>query len=150
MKKSIFNFIALITLVMVFTACEKRVSEEAHDIHWDRDVCDRCKMVISGRKHAVQVINPESGDMYKFDDIGCAILWFKENNITWKDSAKIWTIDVNTGKWINAKKSYYDTVHKTPMGYGFSANDKKESITDETSEKIDFAEMSKRVIERGR
>ncbi|RXI24615.1 hypothetical protein CP959_10305, partial [Aliarcobacter skirrowii CCUG 10374] len=79
-----------------------------------------------------------------------AILWFKENKISWKDKAKIWITDVKTSKWIDARSAFYDTVHKTPMAYGFSANEKKESITEKNSEIIDFKEVEKRVLEKGR
>ncbi|QDF28180.1 nitrous oxide reductase accessory protein NosL [Halarcobacter anaerophilus] len=148
MKKNILNTGILVVLIMVFMACEKKDSNNPHEMHWDRDMCVRCKMVISNRKHAVQVINPESNKVYKFDDLGCAIKWFRENDIGWEDNAKIWITDVKSGKWIDAKKAYYDTTHNTPMAYGFSANEKKQSITDNTSEVLDFNEVKKRILER--
>ncbi len=141
---------AALTLMPILTACEKETIKGPRKIHWDRDMCARCKMVISERNHAAQVLNEKTGKSYVFDDIGCVILWFKEENIEWKDSAKIWITDVKTSEWIDARTAYYDTVHKTPMAYGFSANASKESITDKNSEIIDFNEMSKRVLERGR
>jgi len=141
---------AVLALMPVFSACQKEIETGPKKIHWDRDMCERCKMVISERNHAAQVLNEENGRRYMFDDIGCVILWFKEENITWKDSAKIWITDVKTSKWIDARTAYYDTIHQTPMAYGFSANEKKESITNKHSEIIDFNEMSKRVLARGR
>lgn len=141
---------AALALMPIFTACEKEALDGPKKIHWDRDMCARCKMVISERNHAAQVLSEETGRRYVFDDIGCVILWFKEENITWKDSAKIWITDVKTGKWIDARTAFYDTIHKTPMAYGFSANEKKESITHKDSEILNFDEMSKRVLERGR
>lgn len=141
---------AALALMPLLSACEKEELKGPKKIHWDRDMCERCKMVVSERNHAAQVLNEKTGRRYVFDDIGCVILWFKEENIKWKDSAKIWITDVKTGKWIDARTAFYDTVHKTPMAYGFSANAKEESITDKSSEIINFDEMSKRVLARGR
>ena len=149
MFKNIFKLLGLISLVLVLSSCEKKISHEHHEVHWDRDMCDRCKMVVSERNHAAQVLNPQTGEAHMFDDIGCAILWFKEENIQWKDSAKIWITDVKTSKWIDARTAFYDNTHITPMAYGFSANEKKESI-EKGQEVIDFDEMSKRVLKMAR
>ena len=148
-RRSFLQGIAVFTLMPIFSACEKKISHEHEKMHWDRDMCVRCKMVISERNHAAQVLNQQTGEAYKFDDIGCVILWFKEENIQWKDSAKIWITDVKTSKWIDARTAYYDTFHITPMAYGFSANEKRESIK-EGSEIIDFNEMAKRVEKMAR
>ena len=145
------NFILLsgLGIPLFFTACEKKISGVFQEIKWDRDMCDRCKMVISDRKHAAQVINMKSGRVYKFDDIGCVPLWFKEENITWKESAKIWITDVDTGDWIDAKKAFYDDMTITPMAYGFAAHKTKEAIKPDL-EVFTFEDMEKRVLARGR
>ena len=102
--------------------CEKqKITTELHEVHWDRDMCERCKMVTSDRQYAVQVINPQNAKAYMFDDIGCALLWFNDENIRWKKQAKIWITDVDTKKWIDARKAYYDAGNMTPMAYGFAA-----------------------------
>ncbi len=149
MFKNIFRLLGLLSLVLILSSCEKKISHEHEKMHWDRDMCDRCKMVVSERNHAAQVVNQETGQAYKFDDIGCVVLWFKEESIQWKDSAKIWITDVKTSKWIDARTAHYDNLHSTPMAYGFSANENKESI-EEGSEVIDFNEMVKRVEKMAR
>eukprot|EP01029_Cantina_marsupialis_P004310 TRINITY_DN143502_c1_g1_i1.p1 TRINITY_DN143502_c1_g1~~TRINITY_DN143502_c1_g1_i1.p1 ORF type:complete len:150 (+),score=29.51 TRINITY_DN143502_c1_g1_i1:64-513(+) len=149
MLKIIIKSVFIFLLVLTSSGCEDEKVEKVHEMHWDRDMCDRCKMVISERKHGVQVINKKNNSVYKFDDIGCAISWFNEEKIDWKDDAKIWITDVDTGKWIDAKTAFYDTMTRTPMSYGFAAHETKESIRQEL-EKIDFIEMSKRVLERNR
>ena len=149
MNINIFKLFIPLVIMTLFLACEKKISTEIQNVHWDRDMCDRCKMVVSEKNHAVQVINPKTGRSYKFDDIGCVILWFKEDSIQWKNDAKIWIADIKTSKWIDARTAYYDTMNITPMAYGFGAHEKKESIQ-EGLEIIDFNEMSKRVLEIGR
>ncbi len=108
-------------LIVTLSGCEKRQSEGVATMHWDRDMCERCKMAISERKYAVQVQNPQTGKTYKFDDIGCAVLWFDEEKIPWKDEAKIWITDAKTGKWIDARTAIYTDDSITPMAFGFAA-----------------------------
>ncbi len=131
-----------------FSGCEKKDWHKPDTIHWDRDMCERCKMAISERKYAVEVIDPKTRKHYKFDDIGCAILWFKENQVPWEDRAIIWVKDGKTGQWIDARKAVYTTDKLTPMGYGFTAYaDKQEAGKGEV---VDYDEVKRRVIKIGR
>ena len=136
---------SLLLLIILFSGCEKKVKNGVAKVHWDRDMCARCVMVVSDRHNTAQVRNPKTGKIYMFDDIGCTILWFEEEKIQWKDKAIIWITDVNTGKWIDARTAFYDTENITPMAYGFSAHKTKDTIK-QNQEIIDFAEVSKRVI----
>ncbi|HHO65927.1 MAG TPA: hypothetical protein ENJ71_05360 [Epsilonproteobacteria bacterium] len=138
-------FFFSLLLVVGFGGCEKKqISTELQEVHWDRDMCERCKMVTSDRHHTVQVINPKTGKAHMFDDIGCALLWFKEENIAWEDQAKVWITDNETGKWIDARTAYYDAGNVTPMAYGFAAHEHKKSIQ-EGKEVISYDDLTKRV-----
>jgi len=134
--------------VATFGGCEKRDWRLPEKMHWDRDMCERCKMAISERKYAVDVVDPQTHRHYKFDDIGCAILWFKEEHLDWGDKAIIWIKDGKTGKWIDARKAWYSTNKITPMGYGFTAYANKADAG--SGEVIDFEEVKRRVIKIGR
>jgi len=146
-------FFLLFTLafnLLYFTGCDKKeVSTQPRAVHWDRDMCARCVMVVSDRKNTTQVINPKNGKVYMFDDIGCMILWFDNKKILWKDKAVIWITDAKTGKWIDARKAFYDTNNITPMAYGFVAHKSKDEIA-KGEEIIDFAEVARRVKKIGR
>jgi len=135
--------------VLTFSACEKKDMSGVAKVHWDRDMCARCVMVVSDRHNTTQARNPKTGKKYMFDDIGCMALWFEEENITWRESAIVWITDVETGEWIDAKKAYYDTENITPMAYGFSAHKSKESIK-EGQEIVDYDEVLRRVIKIGK
>ncbi len=121
MKKFKLLCLLLITIGLFFSGCEKKKIGGVEKIHWDRDMCERCKMAISERKFAFQIVNPKSGKTYKFDDIGCAILWMDEEKIPWKNKAILWITDAKTGKWINARKALYTDDSITPMAYGLAA-----------------------------
>jgi len=148
--RNLLTFLGLALFLIHFSGCEKRsISTNPAEVHWDRDMCVRCAMVVSDRKNTTQAINPENGKVYMFDDIGCMILWFQNENISWRDKAVIWITDANTGKWIDARKAFYDTENITPMAYGFSAHKSKDEIK-KRQEVIDFNEVVKRVKEIGR
>lgn len=142
-----FNWILLpiVVLLFGFTACEKKNPTELHSVHWDRDMCERCKMVVSDRQHAAQVINPATKRSYMYDDMGCAILWFDEEKIEWADKAKIWVTDISTGKWIDARTALYDTNNITSMAFGFGAHENNSTVKS-GEEIINFEEMSKRIF----
>jgi nitrous oxide reductase accessory protein NosL len=115
-------------IISIFSGCEKKIDTGLQEVHWDRDMCNLCKMVISERHYAVQVINPDSGKSYMFDDIGCAVLWFNEEDIPWENKALIYINDSISGDFIDARKAYYDTNSRTPMDYGFGAYKNKDDI----------------------
>jgi nitrous oxide reductase accessory protein NosL len=146
----IFLYLFSLTLILSFQGCDKKsINTNPHEVHWDRDMCTRCAMVVSDRDNTTQIINPANGEVYMFDDIGCMILWFDSEKILWKDKAVIWITNADTGKWINARKAYYDTENITPMAYGFAAHKSKDAIK-KGQEIIDYNEVIKRVREIGR
>ena len=124
------SFLLGILLLLGLNGCNSKPTDKMalHEVHWDRDMCERCKMVTSDRHHSVQIINPQTGRAYMFDDIGCALLWFDEEHIEWRDQAKIWITDSKSGKWIDARSAFYDSESITPMAYGLAAHEKKEDI----------------------
>ena len=72
------------------------------------------------------------------------VLWFEEEKIDFKDSAKIWITDAITGEWIDARSAFYSSENVTPMAFGFSAHASKESIK-EGSEILTYDEVVKRI-----
>jgi copper chaperone NosL len=116
-------------------------------VHWDRDMCSRCVMVVSDRHNTTQVVDPKTGKKYVFDDIGCMANWFKAENISWEDKAKIWITDVRSGEWIDARKAYYDTENVTPMASGFCASKLKTDIQKD-KEIIGYDEVVKRILKK--
>jgi len=146
---NLFKLILTSLILFFIQGCDSKISLDAKKVHWDRDMCERCKMVLSDRKFSAQVIHPDNGRKYAFDDIGCAILWFKEDRIAWADRAVIWVNHVKTGEWIDARKALYDVENITPMAYGFGAHLTKDSIAP-NQEIIGFDEVTRRVLKIGK
>jgi len=140
------RYFLLLALMLLFLACgEKQDTNKASEMHWDRDMCARCVMVVSDRHNTTQARDPKTGKQYMFDDIGCMAVWMRENNIAPSD-VDIWITDAPSGKWIDAKTaSYYTTENVTPMAFGFSAYKSKDSIKD-AKEIITYGEVINRVL----
>lgn len=114
------------------------------EVKWDREACERCRMVLSDRFHSAQVRHSpaeERSKVYKFDDIGCAMIWLQEQ--PWKDDAttEIWVNDHRTGAWIDGRKANYIEGETTPMEYGLGAQ--LEAVADGLS----FKQAKARVFE---
>jgi len=147
MRKISSIFFLFLSILII--GCKEKSKTDAIEVHWDRDMCARCVMVVSDRHNTTQVRNPNNGKTYMFDDIGCMVLWFRDHKQSWKDQAKIWITDAKTGKWIDARKAFYDTTTITPMAYGFSAHKNREDIP-KGEEVINFDEVEKRVLKIGK
>ncbi|WP_263833900.1 hypothetical protein [Sulfurospirillum oryzae] len=100
--------------------------------------CPECHMFIVGKKHTAQIVTGDSKTHF-FDDVGCAILWMKEQKIE-PQTVAMWVYSNDTNRYINAFKAAYSINDETPMHYGFGAYEqKKESM-------IDFNEMRLRML----
>ena len=93
-------------------------------VRWDRETCERCAMAVSDRYFSAQLRGGPPGAttrLYKFDDIGCAVIWLDQQ--PWKEDSRteIWVVDHRTGQWIDARKASYVTGKVTPMAYGLGA-----------------------------
>ena len=93
------------------------------EVKWDRDACERCRMVLSDRRHSAQVRNGINAKVFLFDDIGGAVLWLQDKD--WRDhpNTEIWVNDHRDGRWIDARSAYYLTGKLTPMQFGLGAQD---------------------------
>ncbi|MGA1599132.1 MAG: nitrous oxide reductase accessory protein NosL [bacterium] len=119
-RRTFFNACAVVVLTPWVGSCEQDNPQQLPiPLTWDRDVCTQCRMAISDRFHAAQVIAPQ-GKGHVFDDIGCALKWLKQSNFSGKE--RIWVSDVADGEWIEAKRANWRAGDETPMGYGFGAS----------------------------
>jgi hypothetical protein len=91
------------------------------EIVWDRDTCERCAMAIGDRRFAAQIRSGASGEVHKFDDLGCASLWLDEHRDGVGDRLEAWVRDLRGERWLDATASTYAPGLHTPMSYGFGA-----------------------------
>lgn len=123
-------------------------TDKKHTVHWDRDMCERCKMVVSDRKNTVRMQEANSKKYYVYDDIGCYIWWIERDGNFKGKVGEVVINDSQTGEWIDMKNALYTAGNISPMGYGFWAY--KKGTEPKDREILDFVEVKKRIIARGR
>ena len=116
--------VLLIFLFFGLVACNGDPGTGPVEVKWDRDACERCRMVLSDRKHSAQIRGgpaEKRARVYKFDDFGGAVLWLEQQ--PWKDDPRteFWVNDHRDGHWIDARSAHYVKGHITPMEYGLGA-----------------------------
>lgn len=83
------------------------------------DMCDYCKMAVSEKRYAAELIDAE-GKAFKFDDIGCM------SSFVQRDSAKAsayFVMDFEERQWIKAEDAFYVRSRElnTPMNGNVAA-----------------------------
>ena len=109
---------------LVLTACSEDPGSGAVTPKWDRDTCERCRMVLSDRFHSAQVRHGKPGKrsgVHLFDDIGCAVIWLQDKPWRTDLGTEVWVNDHRTGDWIDARAATYVKGQRTPMEYGLGA-----------------------------
>jgi copper chaperone NosL len=145
MLHEVYRAICLVMgAALLLAGCSGGPDTGPKEVKWDRDACERCRMVLSDRKHSAQVRWLPEGKrsrVMKFDDIGCAALWLEDK--PWKDavSTEIWVTDHRTGEWIDARSATYVKGHMTPMEYGLGAQ------SDAAENGLDYAQAVQHVQE---
>jgi nitrous oxide reductase accessory protein NosL len=139
------NFSKILILSLLLLGCDSKMDTSPKDAVLDRDVCHRCKMAISDKHYVSQIVNPKDAKRYFFDDIGCAILWMQEQNITWEQEAFIYVANAKNGEWLDAKKAVYSDKANSPMRFGFAAHFEKSENSD--VEYFSFEEVKQSVYE---
>ena len=101
--RRMFNLLMLILLV---AGCSQQADTGPVEVRWDRENCERCAMAVGDRNYSAQVRGgavETKTRVYKFDDIGCAVIWLDKQ--AWKDDSRteIWVTDYRSGDWIDAR-----------------------------------------------
>ena len=145
MRKLLTKLIAGFALLAV-SACIGGEKSGPEEIHWDRDVCELCKMLISDPKFAAEVRGGEKRKLYKFDDIGCAVNWLNDQPWAGDAETEIWVADVSSTRekmvWHNARDARYVKGRLSPMNYGYIATPAGEA----PKNSIDFVALTSEIL----
>lgn len=95
---------------------------------WDRDACERCRMVVSERAFAAQIRLEHDGHTRHFDDLGCALLWLDEARAEGQTESEIWVRDPTGTRWVDAREAGFRDGQRTPMGYGIGTSPDDDSL----------------------
>lgn len=135
----------MLLLLLGLSACSGDPGSGPVEVKWDRDTCERCRMVLSDRLHAAQIRGGPAAErtrVYKFDDIGGAVVWLEQQ--PWRDDPRteIWVNDHRDGRWIDAYRAFYLGGQITPMDFGFGAQDEPHAGA------LDFSAMRAAALDR--
>jgi nitrous oxide reductase accessory protein NosL len=121
------TFILGLGLLTLALACSK--TDEPVDPVWGKEPCAYCRMLVSDRRYAAQVVS--DGDRRYFDDIGCMVSWLAD-----KKAERMWVRDAVADRWIDARHARYVEGAKTPMDFGFEARTEGGVGWDEMRDKV--------------
>ena len=130
----------LLLMSLLLGACTQPDETGPGEVRWDKEICVRCAMALSDRYFTAQVRGAPAGQrtkLYKFDDLGCAVIWLKEQ--PWKDDPRteIWINDYQSGEWLDARKAHYVPNILSPMGYNLAATAKSPEGALDYSQAVD-------------
>lgn len=106
--------------------------DRAVDPIWGKQPCEHCKMLVSHRASAAQLVH--DGERYYFDDVGCMVQWTAEKKLA---APRAW-VRLGDG-WIEAERAKYVDGATTPMDHGFVAGPEGN---------ISWSEVRSRVLSR--
>ncbi|MES9925850.1 MAG: nitrous oxide reductase accessory protein NosL [Candidatus Thiodiazotropha endolucinida] len=133
----------MLAVVFLLIGCSGDSGSGPLAIKWDRDACERCRMVLSDRSHSAQIRyfppHKQRSAVARFDDIGCAVLWLSEKPWQQDPRTEIWVTDYRTGEWIDATRAIYVKGHHTPMEYGLGAQ------TEAAPDGLNFAQAKEHI-----
>ena len=115
------SLVALVALLAVVTACGGPGSDGGPpEIHYGRDLCVQCGMIVSEPRFAAAYRLPD-GTERVFDDLGGLLVYGHEHGEL--DEAEVWVHDVETEAWVRAPGAWFvaTAARPTPMGYGILA-----------------------------
>jgi copper chaperone NosL len=124
--------------LLILASCSS--SREPVDVFAD-DMCSSCKMAISQRRFAAEIIT-ETDEVFKFDDIGCMLSFIKSRNLQGKTAA-VFVMDFNKASWIAAEKANFLAAREieTPMGGGVIAFQEKQSAQEHKGRFLTYTEL---------
>jgi copper chaperone NosL len=108
------GLLAVALSALIGTACAR--SDTATEPVWGKEPCAHCKMLVSDKRYAAQVVD-QAGEHRFFDDIGCMVLWMAAH----ESSPKAWVREATSGAWLDARTAKYVQGARTPMDFGVEA-----------------------------
>ncbi|MGD2119767.1 MAG: nitrous oxide reductase accessory protein NosL [Chromatiales bacterium] len=110
---------------LALLACSPQPDSGPVEVKFDRDTCERCRMLLSDPHFAAQIryfpATEQRSRVAKFDDIGCAVLWLQGKPWEHDSRTEIWVADFRNGEWIDARSASYVKRKSSPMEYGLGA-----------------------------
>jgi copper chaperone NosL len=107
-----------VAVALAISACA-RSSGGPPEIHYGRDACARCGMIVSEERFASGYVAP-GGETVAFDDLGEFLALVSMDSAL---AAKSYVHDAQDGRWLRATQAVFVKLPglATPMGSGYAA-----------------------------
>jgi copper chaperone NosL len=107
-----------VAAALALSACA-RSSGGPPEIHYGRDACARCGMIVSEERFASAYVGAD-GETVAFDDLGEFLALASRDPAL---AAKSYVHDARDGRWLRAAEAVFVKVPglATPMGSGYAA-----------------------------
>lgn len=124
-KHYLRNIFSLFILVMLLASCGKVGAIVPQDIDEEVDICKSCTMMVQDNQFSAQIVT-SSGQILKFDDIGCLAMYINDN----QPDGQPYVRDFYTSEWVEVDKASFVFTEdvETPMNYGFLAFSSKANV----------------------
>ena len=101
----------VIICTLLLASCQKQAPEPV--ALSPEDMCAYCKMAVSEKRYAAELIDTE-GQAFKFDDIGCMANFVRKSH---PKASAYFVMDFDERQWIRAEDAYYirSSEFNTPM-----------------------------------
>ncbi len=130
-------------LAVTLSGCSRQ-DAGTEEIHYGREACARCGMIISDPRFAAEIRGGPDMNLAKFDDVGCAVNWLETKPWRVETTSKFWVMNSDTGSdWLDARASWFLPDMMSPMNYGFGA------VPQQRGGVVDYATMQARALARG-
>jgi nitrous oxide reductase accessory protein NosL len=139
------HFLGLIPgMALAVSGCSQQTTGPV-EIKWGRDTCDYCGMVIDEPRFAAQLRGGANRKVYKFDDLGDAVLFLVKQDWANDPATEFWVggLEIAKGQWLDGLKAFYLSGQRSPMAHGFGA------VADQREGTVDFTRMKGMVVARG-
>jgi copper chaperone NosL len=107
-------------MICCLAACDSGGKPRPINIVWTEDSCDVCRMAVSDRKFAAELVKSD-GTYKAYDDIGCLVDMARKSAPIPRSA--MYVLDFDAGGWLDAEAAHYlySPDLPTPMSYGIGA-----------------------------
>lgn len=114
--KAMKPFFLLLIVLLLLTSCGGASDLTPQSIDEEVDVCEACSMMVQDNQFSAQIVS-SSGEVYKFDDVGCMAMYINDN----QSEGQPYVRDFNTKEWLKVENALLILAEdvETPMNYGF-------------------------------